>query len=172
MHEACMRNFSGSGQQAASCILRAAELQVPYVNLTHIYGAAIFCSHAAMVRLSPYLPEVLVTGFMRDWESGEIPADGNEPACDIGNTFRDYLPVSDILLGICTQQLFVRQVDFTPMGYFGGNNLPGTLALQKDQTDKTLPENVPFYFANARCPAIWHKLSTELDFEAVHYWHQ
>ena len=105
----------GTEEGASNCVRHAFDLVRPFVNTSITYGAAIFCTNAALAKLRPFLTRTLVTGYMQMWESQAVPIEGTE-AVEVGDLFRDYLPVSDVILGLCMAELGVRLFNFDDGG--------------------------------------------------------
>ena len=147
----CAHTF-GADFEGANCVKHAYDIVRPFINVSVIYGAAIFCTNAAMARLAPYLPTALTKGYIHMWESQAAPIEGTE-AVHVGDLFRDYLPVSDVLLALCMEEHGIRIYDFDDGGYWGGDFLPGSIL-----------ENIwdPFWkpaeLVLAQRPALWHKI--------------
>ena len=99
----CMEMF-GVGHGGANCVKMAYDLLRPFANMTFVYGAAIFCSNAAMAKLAPFLSTTLVSGYLEGWEmQHSAPLEGTSPV--------PTSPLGAILLVFC---LYKKN----PRGYY------------------------------------------------------
>eukprot|EP00927_Polykrikos_kofoidii_P039332 TRINITY_DN33737_c0_g1_i1.p1 TRINITY_DN33737_c0_g1~~TRINITY_DN33737_c0_g1_i1.p1 ORF type:complete len:426 (+),score=37.79 TRINITY_DN33737_c0_g1_i1:124-1401(+) len=134
----------------ASCKEKAASLHLPFVNLTFVHGAGIFCSHAAMLLLLPHLGNLAVTSFER--HSPEF-VESTQPY--------------DQLLGRCLADLGIRSVDMH--GYFGGHFIPGAIDQQVVQHPGFREGFSALRLRDVRRPALWHRIRSPLQFDALDY---
>ncbi|CAE7897765.1 unnamed protein product, partial [Symbiodinium microadriaticum] len=106
----CLQQF-GIDEWGANCVKMAYDLLRPYAALDIPYGAAIFCSNAAMAKLAPFLSSRLVSDYMDEWEAQSEPIEGTEGVY-VDELFRPYIPVSDILLGLCMSEQGIKLYNF------------------------------------------------------------
>lgn len=161
----------------AECFGEAAQLYRPLYNETNLYGAAIFCSHAAMRLLHDHLADFLSDTYMNMWT--QIGIDG------VFN-LRDFAPVSDVILSKCMRDLGIQLFDLTP--FFGGDltsshltkaRADGTSSFGNDQPENTAvslrftsyPSNLlhKISISDVKFPAMFHKVLSETQFGMLKY---
>eukprot|EP00927_Polykrikos_kofoidii_P043656 TRINITY_DN37728_c0_g1_i1.p1 TRINITY_DN37728_c0_g1~~TRINITY_DN37728_c0_g1_i1.p1 ORF type:complete len:521 (-),score=68.12 TRINITY_DN37728_c0_g1_i1:19-1581(-) len=120
-----------------SVVFRTAWLP-SFQEQPQIYGAAIFCTRAAVDRLLPFLG----TGMTL------------HPARLFLPIYRDFVPPADVVMNACIEDLGIAKVGIP----YQGDGTPwsrGALSL------RNLSGRPPF----------WHKVTTEADFEMLHFFH-
>eukprot|EP00929_Paragymnodinium_shiwhaense_P052470 TRINITY_DN26290_c0_g1_i1.p1 TRINITY_DN26290_c0_g1~~TRINITY_DN26290_c0_g1_i1.p1 ORF type:complete len:314 (+),score=61.92 TRINITY_DN26290_c0_g1_i1:520-1461(+) len=136
-----------------------------FLDEPQIYGAAFFCTNAAMRKLLPHLASSMTL----------LPARLYLPI------YRDHLPPADIIMNACIEDLEIEKAglpfhgDGTPWSRSSQDGSPLESAGDVNDSGTAEAGQEAERWQDARNlvgrPALWHMVKTEADFEALHFFH-